>query len=70
MKEWIVSTLASIRNIAKTEGLSALAEELEIVLLVAVNEIEPEAAQAHSKDELDKTSAQMTQHYVGRSTVH
>lgn len=38
MQDWFVTVLVSLRNMAKSRGMIALAEEMDAVILIAANE--------------------------------
>lgn len=39
MQDWFVTVLVSLRDMAKSRGMIALAEEMDAVILVAANEM-------------------------------
>lgn len=64
MNDWFVTVLVSVRDMAAKNGMIALAEEMDVAILVAANE-------AHERDMTDLGSVDVdtTEHNSGRASA-
>ena len=63
MHDWFVTVLVSVRDMAAKSGMVALAEEMDIAILVAANE-------GHEREmaDLGKADVRATEHSPGEAT--
>ena len=62
MNDWFVTVLVSVRDMAAKSGMVALAEEMDVAILVAANE-------SHDRDiaNLGRVDVDATEHNTGRT---
>lgn len=62
MNDWFVTVLVSVRDMAAKNGMVALAEEMDVAILVAANE-------SHERDvaNLGRVDVNATEHSTGRA---
>ena len=63
MNDWFVTVLVSVRDMAAKNGMIALAEEMDVAILVAANE-------SHERDiaNLGRVDVNATEHDTGRAS--
>ncbi len=63
MNDWFVTVLVSVRDMAAKTGMIALAEEMDVAILVAANE-------SHDRDiaNLGRVDVNSTEHDTGRTS--
>ena len=64
MHDWFVTVLVSVRDMAAKSGMVALAEEMDIAILVAANE-------RHEREmaDLGKADVRSTEHNTGEAAL-